>query len=34
MLYRATKNALIGYAKSNGFAFPESILSLDPDYRP
>lgn len=34
MLYRATKNALIGYAKQNGFPFPESILSLDPDYRP
>lgn len=32
MLYRATKNALLGYAKQNGFAFPDAIRALDPDF--
>lgn len=34
MLYRATKNALLGYAKQHGFPFPDSILALDPDFHP
>lgn len=34
MLYRAAKNALIGYAQAQGFAFPASILAVDPDYTP
>lgn len=34
MRFRATKNALLGYARSQGWKYPDAILALDPDYTP